>query len=198
MGEEAPVGHVVHLVRAFDDTGAPSRVGFGARLRPGARILLWVLVVLAAVATALGVVMLWGGDSPWWFNAIFTVMPTFFVFGCGVALWESGRLSRREERLAAQWSLTRGSAASAEGRVGDRDVSLSEHGGVSSFTLTVVSDAGPSIRARWHRSNPDERDATLLQTQIPAVGSRVRIWSVGMPAEDAPVIVQALDASIVA
>ena len=198
MDEEAPVGHVVHLVRAFDESGVPARVGFGTRLRASARLVIWMLVALAAIGTVFIVIMLWRDDSPWWFDVIFTVMPSFFVFGCGFALWESGRLSRSEQRLAQRWASTRERATSTGGRVSDRQVSLMEHGGVSSFTLTVASDEGPSIRARWHRSNPDERADTLLQTQIPAIGSRVRIWSVGMPDDDAPVIVEALDASVVA
>ena len=198
VDEEAPVGHVVHLVRAFDESGVPSRIGFGTRLSRTARLVIWMLVALAAAGTVFLVIMLWRDEPPWWFAVIFTVMPSFFVFGCGFALWESGRLSRREQRLAEQWALTRGSATSTGGRISDRQVSLTEHGGVSSFTLTVESDAGPPIRARWHRSNPDHRDATLLQTQIPAIGSRVRIWGVGMPDHDAPLIVQALDASVVA
>ena len=197
MEEEAPVGHIVHLVRVFDESGAPTRVGFGTRLSPTARVVLWMLVALAAIGTVFIVILLWWDDSPWWFDVIFTVMPSFFVFGCGFALWESGRLSRREQRLAERWALTRDRATSTGGQVSDRQVSLMEHGGVSSFTLIVVSDAGASIRARWHRSNPDGRDSALLQTQIPAIGSRVRVWSVGMPHDDAPVIVQALDPSIV-
>lgn len=198
MDEEAPVGHVVHLVRVFDESGAPARVGFGTRLRPTTRMVLWILVGLAAIGTVFIVVALWTDGPPWWFGVIFTLMPAFFVFGCAVALGESGRLSRREGRLAERWVLTRERATSTGGRVSDREVSLMEHGGVSAFTLTVAGDAGWSIRARWHRSNPDNRDETLLQTQIPAIGSRVRIWSVGMPDDDAPVIVQALDASVVA
>ncbi|WP_146008156.1 hypothetical protein [Microbacterium aurantiacum] len=198
MDEEAPVGHVVHLVRAFDESGVPSRIGFGTRLSRTARLVIWMLVALAAAGTAFLVIMLWRDDSPWWFDVIFTVMPSFFVFGCGFALWESGRLSRREQRLAERWALMRDRAAPTGGQVSDRQVSLAENGGVSAFTLTVESDAGTSIRARWHRSNPDHRDATLLQTQIPAIGSRVRIWGVGMPDDDAPVIVQALDASVMA
>ena len=84
-----------------------------------------------------------------------------------------------------------------EGRVVEREVSLTEHGGVSAFTLVVTDRAGTAIRARWFRNSPDAGDVTLLQTQVPAVGSRVRIWQVGSLAEDAPVIVEALDPSIV-
>lgn len=197
MQEEAPVGHVVHLVRSFDDPVAPSAIGFGTRVRPRTRFVLWMLLGAAAIGTVAALTALWTSDAPWWFSVIFTLMPAFFVFGCGVALRESARLSRREARLAQEWARAREHAKPILGRVSEREVSLSEHGGVSSFTLTVAELPGAPVRARWHRSNPENGDATLLQTQVPAVGSEVRVWSVRMPDAEGPVIVEAIDPSVV-
>ncbi|MDQ0646069.1 hypothetical protein QFZ53_000265 [Microbacterium natoriense] len=197
MQEEAPVGHVVHLVRSFDDDAAPSAIGFGTRVRPRTRIVLWMLVGAAAIGTVAALTALWTSDAPWWFSVIFTVMPTFFIFGCGVALRESARLSRREAHLVQEWARAREHAKPIMGRVSEREVSLTEHGGVSAFTLTVAEAPGPPLRARWHRSNPENGDATLLQTQVPPIRSRVRIWSVGMPDAHGPVIVEAIDPSVV-
>lgn len=197
MQEEAPVGHVVHLVRSFDEEAPPEFIGFGTRLRPRTRGVLWMLVGLAAIGTVAIVAVLWTGDVPWWFAAIFTVMPAFFVGGCAVALVESRRLSRREARLAQDWADARARAQPSFGRITDREVSLTEQGSVSAFTLTVADVAGAPLRARWHRSNPESRDATLLQTQVPAVGSQARVWSARMPDAERPVIVEAIDPSVV-
>ncbi|MFB7251015.1 hypothetical protein [Microbacterium sp. NPDC056234] len=195
---EAPIGHVVHLVRTMEaDVPPPARMGFPIRLGVSARIIVWLLVGLGAVGCGILVFHLWTGDSPWWFNLIFTFMPGFVVVGFGAALADSNRRLRREGVLSRRWDETWKRASSTEGRVTDRSVALLDNGGVSSFTLTVTSTAGSVIRARWFRNNPDVGDVTLLQTQVPAVGSRVRIWQVGGLVEDAPVIVQALDPSIV-
>lgn len=194
---EAPIGHVVHLVRTLGDSAAPERIDFPTRMSPGARAMVWLLVGVGALGTGILLFHLWTGDSPWWFNLIFTFLPGFVVVGFAVAFADSNRRSRTQTVLARRWAETRELARSSDGRVADRQVSLTEHGGVSAFTLTVADSAGFVIRARWFRNNPDAGDVTLLQTQVPAVGSRVRIWQIGSLAEDAPVIVEALDPSIV-
>ncbi|MEV0325858.1 hypothetical protein AB0H63_05310 [Micromonospora echinospora] len=199
MTDDAPISHIVHLVRSFgDDATAPMKIQFGRRLHPSALAILWVLLVAGTLSTSLLLVFLWTSDSPgWWFNLIFTILPAFFLTGCGMALTESRRLSRREAQLAERWHATRNHAQPSAGRVIDRTVSLTEHGSVSSFTLTVGISEASRIRARWYRTNPENEDAILLQTQIPAIGSKVRVWSVGAPNDDEPLIVEALDASTV-
>ncbi|UYO96395.1 hypothetical protein OED01_12395 [Microbacterium sp. M28] len=194
---EAPIGHVVHLVRAWDETAAPARIGFSTRLGTGAVLAVWLLVLLAAVATSVLLFHLWTSDSPWWFNVIFTFLPGFAVVGFSIGLVDSRRRARREAALARRWAATREHATPSEGRVSDREVSLTEHGSVSAFTLTVTSEVGSAIRARWFRTSPDAGHAAVLQTQVPAVGSRVRIWQTGARTEDAPIIVEALDPSVV-
>ncbi|HWV49058.1 MAG TPA: hypothetical protein VN035_06325 [Microbacterium sp.] len=194
---EAPIGHVVHLVRTLDDPTVPERIRFPTRMRLTGQIVVWLLVVVAAVGTGILLFHLWTGDSPWWFDLIFTFMPGFVVVGFAAAFADSTRRSRTEAALARRWAEMRGTAGPGDGRIVDRQVSLTEHGGVSAFTLTVTTSDGAVIRARWFRDTPDAADVTLLQTQVPAVGSRVRIWRIGTLAEDAPVIVEALDPSIV-
>lgn len=196
MEQEAPTGHVVHLVRLFSAT-APEAIGFGTRLRPGGRTVLWGIILVGAIGTAILLVNLWTSDSPWWFNLIFTAMPSFFLVGCAIALLESARLSRIEERLATHWAQNRGRATVVGGRVTDREVALMEHGGVSSIVLAATDAAGTIVRARWYRSSPAHRDATLLQTQVPAIGAEVRIWTVGGAAEAELLILEALDPSVV-
>ncbi|MDQ0644498.1 hypothetical protein [Microbacterium murale] len=198
MELEAPVGHVVHLLRSFDvDTGAPETIGFGKRTPAVGRWVIWALLALASIGTAILLINLWTSDSPWWFNVIFTLMPALFIIGCAVAVVESGRLSRMESLLTQRWAQIRQHATLTEGRVTDRAVSLLDNGGASSFALMVTDAAGVQVHARWHRSNPDNQGETLLQTQIPAIGSKVRIWAVGMPDAEAPIIVEALDPSVV-
>lgn len=197
MELEAPVGHVVHLVRSFDATGAPERIGFGRRTPAAGRWVIWSLLALASVGTAILLFNVWASDSPWWFNLIFTVLPGLFFLGGAVGLVESGRLSRVEDVVAERWDHMRSHAQPTEGRVTDRAVALLDNGGASSFALLVVDAAGEQVHARWFRSNPDNQGETLLQTQIPAIGSRVRIWAVGMPEAEAPIIVEALDPSVV-
>lgn len=193
----SPGGDVVHLVRSFDATGAPERIGFGRRTPVAGRWVIWALLALASVGTAILLVNVWTSDSPWWFNLIFTVLPGLFFIGCAAGLVESSRLSRVEDGVAARWEHMRSHAQSTEGRVTDRAVALLDNGGASSFALLVVDAAGAQVHARWYRSNPDNQDETLLQTQIPAIGSRVRIWAVRMPEAEAPIIVEALDPSVV-
>lgn len=140
---------------------------------------------------------LWTGDSPgWWFNLIFTAMPAFFLFGCAFALWESRRPALRERRLSAQWATMRANARSTVGTIIDRDVRLTEHGSVSSFIVTVRTDDDRELRARWYRSNASNADRTLLQPQVPALGSEVRIWAVPAASVDDPHVVVALDPSV--
>lgn len=198
MELEAPVGHVVHLLRSFDEaTEAPMRIGFGRRTPAAGRWVIWSLLAVASVGAAILLFNLWTGDSPWWFNLIFTIMPALFLVGCAVGLAESGRLSRQERIIAQRWEQTRTRATSTDGRVTDRAVALLDNGGASSFALLVTDASGTQVHARWYRSNPDNHDETLLQTQIPAIGSRARIWTFGVSNAEAPIIVEALDPSVV-
>lgn len=197
MELEAPVGHVVHLVRSFGTTGAPERIGFGKPMPTAGRWTVSALLALAAIGTAILLFNLWTSNPQWWFNLIFTIMPVLFLGGCAMAVVGSGRRSRAEALLAERWAQIRNRATSTEARVTDRAVALLDNGGASSFALMVTDPSGAQVHARWHRSNPDNQSDTVLQTQIPAIGSKVRIWSVGMPDADALIVVEALDPSVV-
>jgi len=194
---EAPVGHVVHLVRSFGDAGAPERIGFGRPMPTVGRWTVWALLAIASIGAAILLFNLWMSNPQWWFNVIFTIMPVLFLGGCAMAVVGSGRRARAEALLAERWAQIRHRATPTEGRVTDRAVALLDNGGASSFALMVTDPSGAQVHARWHRSNPDNQSDTLLQTQIPAIGSAARIWSVGMPDAEALVIVEALDPSVV-
>lgn len=192
---EAPAGNVVHLVNTHSSS-APEALQFGRRITGATALVLWGLLVAAAVGTTALLVALGTSDSPgWWFNVLFTVLPALFLFGCAVALLESQRASKRERELSERWASTHGRARPTAGKVVARDVQLMEHGGVSSFTVTVEADDGRTIHARWFRTSPAHEGGTLLQPQVPAIGSDARIWAVPGPAVDEPCVVEALDPS---
>lgn len=71
-----------------------------------------------------------------------------------------------------------------------------EHGSVSSFTITVATDDDSTIRARWFRSSTAHADSKLLQPQVPAIASEVRVWAVPGASVDDPHVVEALDPSV--
>ncbi|NLP86114.1 hypothetical protein HF576_19965 [Microbacterium sp. CFH 90308] len=196
--DDAPAANVVHLVADHDDLGAaPESVPFGQRITAGAALVLWALLAAAAAGSAVLLTGLWAGDSPgWWFNLIFTVLPALFLFGCALALLESRRSARRERRLSARWEATRANARSTVATIVDRDVRLTEHGSVSSFIVAVRTDDGREVRARWYRSSGSNADRALLQPQVPALGSEVRIWAVPEASVDDPHVVVALDPSV--
>lgn len=196
---DAPAGKVVHLVDALAAAPvAPRTIEFGRRTSASAAAVLWILIAAAAVGTAVLLFALWTGESPgWWFTLIFTAMPTLFLVGCVVALLESRRLARLERRLSQQWVAQHDRIRPTDGRVTGRDVQLMEHGSVSSFTITAATDDGQTIRARWFRASPANADETLLQPQVPVIGSAVRVWAAPGSTEDDPLVVEALDPSIV-
>ncbi|MET0821093.1 MAG: hypothetical protein ABWY58_09010, partial [Aeromicrobium sp.] len=113
------------------------------------------------------------------------------------ALLESRRIGRLEHRLSEQWDATRSGARPATAHIVDRDVHLVEHGGVSSFAVTVETDDGRRVSARWHRSSPMNAGRELLQPQVPGVGATVRIWAVPGASVDAPHVIEALDPTAV-
>lgn len=195
---DAPAGNVVHLVDALAAAPvAPRTIEFGRRTSASAAAVLWILIAAATVGTVLLVAPLWMGDSPgWWFTLIFTAMPALFLFGCAVGLLESRRLARLERRLSQQWAAQHDRARPIGGQVVARDVQLMEHGSVSSFTITAATDDGQTIRARWYRTSPTNADETLLQPQVPTVGSPVRVWAVPGSSSDDPHVVEALDPSV--
>lgn len=194
---DAPVGNVVHLRGAFETPPVPpASIGFGRRIGSAAAAVLWCVIVVAALGTLVIAWLLWTGDTPgWWFALIFTAMPVLFVGGCAIGLADSRRLSRLEGRLAARWTAERDRVRLTSGRVIDREVHLTEHGSVSSFVLSVETDQGRSLRARWYRTAPGNDDRALLQPQAPVVGSDVRIWAMPEASAADPHVVEALDPS---
>ena len=188
----------MHLVDTHAGTlRPPPTIEFGRGISAITAAVLWILLAAAAVGTALLIAALWTSDTPgWWFNLIFTALPALFLTGCAYALVDSRRSTHLHRRLSAQWTATHSNARPTTARIVDRDVQLMEHGSVSSFTLTAETEDGQRIRARWYRSSPANSDATLLQPQVPAIGSTVRIWATPDASPDDPHVVEALDPSI--
>lgn len=188
----APVGHVVHLLHYWGDATPPESLRLKSRLSMGSRAALWVALLAASALGSYLLIALWTSLTPgWWFNLIFTVMIGCFVIGGWVVFADALRSGVRREAASARWSETNGVARATEAIVTERDVVTSDSGDVPSFTLTVKTGDGQTVTAQW-RPQPHSR-RWLLQSQIPGVGSRARVWQ----AENAgPLVIEVLDATV--
>ena len=139
-------------------------------------------------------IALWTSLTPgWWFNLIFTVMIVCLVIGGWVVFVDALRSGVRREAASARWSETHTSAHATEAIVTERDVVTSDNGDVPSFTLTVKTADGEMVSAQW-RPQPHAR-RWLLQSKIPGVGSRARVWRSGAASAD-PLVVEVIDATV--
>jgi hypothetical protein len=188
------VAHVVHLLQEWGPETPPENLRLSGAMKASARALFAALLVIESLATCFFVWVLWTEETPgWWFSLLFTVI----LLGMSVALWAvyvSAIGTGRERALAqARWTASLGSVRLTAGTVAARDVSTIEDGSVSRFELAV--DADDSLLATWQRRTSSAR--MLLQTQVPGVGAPVRVWrSPGAPA-DFPLVIEALDPSVV-
>lgn len=189
--------HVVHLTPAFAPAvSAPGDLDYPRRMGRVGRVFFALANVVVTAGSAALLALLWTAETPgWWFTAIFTVMTG----GVPVALWAifAGSLQEagRERGQQARWADTRHRARAEPGRIVSRDVSLTEHGGVSSFELVVTVAGGASIRARWR---PDSLSrGSLLQPQVPGVGAEARVWRVPDDEPEGPVVVEVTDPTVI-
>lgn len=164
-------------------------------MRPGARAVFVVLLVLATVVGAGSIVPLWTMTTPGvWFSLFFTVFIAVLV----VVLWAVyiGSLVHSAERVRAhaRWLDAAGRIERLDGAVRARTVSTIEDGGVDRFEL-VVDVAGGALSGTWERATAGT--PMLLQTQVPGVGARARIWRIRDADADAPLVIEVRDPSVV-
>lgn len=190
---EPAVGHVVHLLPSFDSRStAPETLRFPSRMASTARVLVALLLAIGTALCAEGIYLLWTEETPgWWFSALFTVV----LIGLPLAAWAAYAFAIRrageERRLQEQWAASRDRARLVHGRITDRDVQVSEDGTISAFVLTVEVTDVPAFDATWHPHR--ESPKYLLQTQVPGVGSEVRVWLIDA---EHPLVVEVVDPSV--
>jgi len=126
------------------------------------------------------------------------VLFTVFIAVLVVVLWTVyvGSLVHSAERVRAhaRWRRAAGSIERQDGTVRARTVSTIEDGGVDRFELAVDTAAGPLL-ATWERATA--RAPMLLQTQVPGVGARARVWRIRDAGADAPLVIEVRDPSVV-
>lgn len=187
-------GQVVVLVQHWPDPVPPAELPVRGPLRTTSRVVLVALLVLAAAVATGAIVALWMAETPgWWFPLLFTVVFIALV----VALWIGfvGAVVQSSERVRARarWADAAGRVERLDGVVSARTVSTIEDGGVDSFIL-VVDTAEGTVCARWER--PTARSRMLLQTEVPGVGARARVWRIREADDDEPVLVEVRDPSV--
>jgi hypothetical protein len=187
---------VVHLVADWSDDRAPEALRLPSRLGVRGRIATAAALVVAMLVGVVAVVELWAGETPGlWFDVMFTVFIAALVAAPWLGLLGSIRGAQEDRAAQARWQARRGAARPAQAVVVRRHVNLSEDGTVSTFALVVGLPDGARVEGEWR---PASSRQVLLQTQLPGVGSTVRVWrapGAGRDAEEVAVI-EALDAAV--
>lgn len=184
----------MHLLQHWGDAVPPDGLRLRPKLGSTARILLGVLVAIAAALGAFMIVLLWVTPTPgWWFSVLFTVMITGLLLGLCVAYIGAVRSGAEREAAAARWVATIGEVRPTSGVVVARDVGTSDDGSVSRFELTVRTEHGTTVTGVWR---PRSATRSLLQPQVPGVGGRARIWRVDGATDDEPLVIEVLDPTV--
>ncbi|KQZ11520.1 hypothetical protein ASD23_05655 [Agromyces sp. Root1464] len=197
---DATAGHVVHLIERFDTPqSAPESLLLPKRMRTLGRAMFALAGVIATVGAAVALVPLWTDETPgWWFNLIFTIM----IGGIPVVVWAilvgSIQDAAAERALQETWQEHRDRARAEPGTVADRRIALSDDGSVSSFDLVVTLGRGATLSGSWRPRTSSGRP--LLQTQVPGVGTAVRVWRIAdadVAASASPVVIEVADPTVV-
>lgn len=197
---DATVGHVVHLLERLDPgESAPESLRLPKRMRTPGRVMFALAGLVATAGAAVALVLLWTDETPgWWFNLIFTVM----IGGIPVVLWAilvgSIQDARTERALQECWQEHRHRARAEHGTVADRRIALSDDGSVSSFDLVVTLRGEEALSGSWRPRTSSGRP--LLQTQVPGVGTAVRVWRIAdadAAASASPVVIEVADPTVV-
>ncbi|MFK4729693.1 hypothetical protein ROT00_08420 [Agromyces mediolanus] len=188
---------IVHLVERLDtDPGAtpPAALLLPRRLGTGGRIAFALVSLAATAGAATGIALLWTEQTPGlWFSVLFSVLLGALGLVPWLVLLGSITAAREDVEAQAAWRTARGRATPVAGRVTARRTQLAEEGTPTSFELDVELPDGGRLTAEWQ---PERASQRLLQTQVPGVGSPVRVWrTAGMP--EAPVVVEVGDPSVV-
>lgn len=188
--EQIPASSVVDLLPHLHESAAPpAELPIPPRAPLYLRRLVVLLGVVVAVACFGAVVLLWTSDSPGLVvNLVFTIMGAVIGLGVlgGVGSWYT--TAAAEELARRDWRSTPPTVPQS-GVVVDREVSLnSESGDVNQIQL-LVRTGEDEIATCWRSRG---RKA-LLQSQVPGVGSHVRVWR----SSAGPVLVEVADPSVV-
>lgn len=187
-------GHVVHLLQRWDDS-APAGLRITPKLRVPAQVALIVVLILAAALGIAGILMLWMFPTPgWWFSLLFTVMIGGLVVAVWAVFFAALRSGTERERASARWIETFDAVRSTTGVVVERHVNTIEDGTVAAFELTVRTEHGATVAGTWRPRTSRQ----LLQPQVPGVGSAVRVWSIPDAAAADPLVIEALDPTVIA
>lgn len=194
-------GHVIHLLprleaeTPLEQAQAPETLRFPRRMGFAGRISFALMSAIASIFAAGAIFALWTNETPGrWFNLLFTVMLSGLAATPWTILIGSIRLANLERRLEAVWRNIGPTAVATSGRVNQRYWALAEDGSVLSFTLVVQASDCQPICGEWRPLNSREY---LLQTQVPGIGSEVRVWRVPDAAIDAPLVIEVADPSVV-
>ncbi|MFK4790077.1 hypothetical protein [Microbacterium sp. ZW T5_56] len=186
-------GHVVRFVPPGSDEPAPSTLPIVRPLRRSARVIIAVLLVAAAVVAAGSIFLLWTEPTPGvWFSLLFTVMITGLVTALVLAYIGAVRDGRARAEARDLWSRAPKRAVE-HARVIAREVSTQEDGQVGSFEVTVLMDGGNEVRGRW--SLPTASSRAILQSQVPVIGQRVRVWRLAAGSGDGAHVIDVVDPS---
>ena len=193
-------GHVVHLLGRLDTPEtAPDSLQLPKRMRTPGRVMFALAGLVATVGAVAALVLLWTDETPgWWFNLIFTVI----IGGIPVAVWAiligSIQEAGAERAMQEAWQEHRHQARAERGNVADRRIALSDDGSVSSFDLIVTLGNEGTLRGSWRPRTSSDRP--LLQTQVPGVGTAVRVWRIadaGVDPSASPAVIEVADPTVV-
>lgn len=200
--EDDTTGHVVHLLDRLDGApAAPESLLLPKRMRTPGRVVFALVSLVASVGAVFAITMLWVEETPgWWFSLLFTVM----IGGIPVAMWAiligSIEEARVEVAMQLAWMEGRHRARAEPGTVAQRRTGLADDGSVSSFDLVVTVGDGQTIAGGWRP--PTASGRRLLQTQVPGVGSPVRVWRLddagaGVRSGPSPIVIEVADPTVV-
>lgn len=182
------------LVERWSDPVPPVDLPVRSPLRASSRVALVVLLVLVDLVGVGLVALLWTEPTPgWWFSLLFTLVMITGAVVLWIGYLGSVVLGAERERARTSWADAHGRHEQLDGTVSSRTVSTIEDGTVNTFTLAVDTAKG-KVRATWER--PTSRSPMLLQSQVPGVGARARVWRIRDAEEDAPVVVEVRDPSV--
>lgn len=198
--EDDTTGHVVHLLDRLDGApAAPESLLLPKRMRTPGRVVFALVSLVASVGAVFAITMLWIEETPgWWFSLLFTVM----IGGIPVALWAiligSIEEARVERAMQLAWLEGRHRARAEPATVAQRRTGLADDGSVSSFDLVVTLGVGQTIAGSWRP--PPASSRRLLQTQVPGVGTPVRVWRLAdarAGSGPSPIVIEVADPTVV-
>ncbi|EOD66363.1 hypothetical protein [Amycolatopsis vancoresmycina] len=195
MAESSSVsaGQVVVLVDRWPDPVPPVELPVRGPLRTASRAVLVVLLLFCVAVGVEAIVLLWTEPTPGrWFSLLFTLLFTALVVVLWIAYFAAVARSAERTRARSRWAEATDRVELLDGTVRARTVSTIEDGGVDSFVL-VVDTAKGQVCAMWERAT--SRSPMLLQTQVPGVGARARVWRLQDADGDAPIVIEVRDPS---